>query len=249
MQGACSVVGVAAVVVLGSGACELVLGTLPPVPDGGPGSGGGAGSTTASSTTASSTTGTTGSGTTGNGGGCPVDETACPLAGGGHACADLATDPQFCGSCGTHCGGGTTCIGMACVAACPPGLTPCGETCVNPQSDPNNCGGCGGNHVCPPQISVDAACQAGGCVLSCMSGMTSCSLTGGKTACVDVTNDPTHCGVCATSCTMSEVCAGGVCQPYVPASSCLECGIDGSALTKCCSLDGQTFCTSGTACP
>jgi hypothetical protein len=244
--------GLALLAALGAGAlaaCELVLGTLPPVADGGPGAGGAGTSTgttggATSSTSVATTTGTTGT-STGSGGACPGSTTACPVD-GGHVCVDTSTDPQFCGSCDTHCAGGTTCNGTTCVPACSPGLTMCGATCVNLQSDPAHCGGCDSSHACPPQLSADLACQGGVCALTCSGGLKSCSVAGGKTACADVTRDATHCGTCGNACATGEVCAGGVCQPYFPVSGCEEC-----AAGKCCPLDGDTVCIMGDAgaCP
>jgi hypothetical protein len=44
------------------------------------------------------------------------------------------------------------------------------------------------------------------------------------------------------------VCIAGACKAFIYASGCWECG-NGNPQTKCCSLAGQTLCTTGNACP
>jgi hypothetical protein len=111
----------------------------------------------------------------------------------GNSCADLASDPRNCGTCGNQCAPGQSCQSGACnalcagggvctpsgfcVASCPSGQTPCGGTnnstgfCVDTQTDSNNCSACG--QQCP----AGQVCANGGCVQSCGLGARS-SCTG-----------------------------------------------------------------------
>ncbi|QKK02236.1 MAG: hypothetical protein HND55_05945 [Pseudomonadota bacterium] len=113
---------------------------------------------------------------------CNVGETNC----GGGICADLQTDPNHCGSCGTACGPGMVCVQGAC-AGCSPGWILCSGICVDPSSDIYNCGGCGS--VCGATQCAAPICQSGSCGLD-GSGL------GGAT-CDD-----------SNACTVSDTCDG-----------------------------------------
>jgi len=148
----------------------------------------------------------------------------------GHACLDPQTDPQYCNDCSTHCPGGKTCQGGACVTQCGPHLTLCGTSCVDLQSDPNHCGKCA--TVCT--ATVDPACSAGKCALlgACAAGLTSCPV-GSLAACADLMTDPTHCGACNTPCAADQVCVAGACKPYIFVSASWQCGNGNSFPTYC----------------
>ncbi|MGH7270082.1 MAG: hypothetical protein ACREJ3_06585, partial [Polyangiaceae bacterium] len=101
----------------------------------------------------------------------------------GSSCVELATDPNNCGACGTHCTfgqqctagvcgsecpGSEVCTSGACVAVCPSGTMECTSpgsnatgTCTSIQNDPNNCGACGA--VCPQ----GQGCDKGTCASMC----------------------------------------------------------------------------------
>jgi hypothetical protein len=80
---------------------------------------------------------------------------------GDTACADLANDPDSCGTCDVHCPAEQTCSGGVCsgaaqqctgraggyctIAGAGTGLC-CGGGCVDTTTDAKNCGSCG--HVC-----------------------------------------------------------------------------------------------------
>jgi hypothetical protein len=74
----------------------------------------------------------------------------------------------------------------------------------------------------PACASVFETCVNGAC--ACISGMTRCN-----GACVDLKNDPTHCGACDAGCAVGGSCANGACQ----------CPMG----TRCCS--GTAACAAG----
>ncbi|MFT3840360.1 MAG: hypothetical protein QM723_25450 [Myxococcaceae bacterium] len=152
--------------------------------------------------------------------------TACPSTGivcmpgttqCGQGCADLHFDNRNCGACGNACGTNQACVGALCT--CVVGTIACGALCVTTATDPQNCGGCGvacgSNEVC----EFDVASDAGKCHASCSFG-TTCNGDGGCMnagstncggSCVDTTQDPMHCGGCATACEQGQVCRNGSC--------------------------------------
>jgi hypothetical protein len=162
----------------------------------------------------------------------------------GHACVNPQTDPQYCNGCSTHCPGGKTCQGGACVAACGPKLTSCSGSCVDLDSDPNHCGTC--TTACG---AITSYCNARSCVqaLTGCGSLTSCSVGGGLAACADTMTDPTHCGNCTTVCGADQICSGGSCTSYIFASAGWECG-NGNAFPTYCLSSGICVGT-GVACP
>ncbi len=99
----------------------------------------------------------------------------------GSSCADITSDANNCGGCGTVCGDGRPCVGGVC--GCTPAETDCSGACVYPDSDINNCGSCG--NVC------------GGENPACCWG-----------SCTDLATDPNNCGGCGNGC---SYCSGGGC--------------------------------------
>jgi hypothetical protein len=81
---------------------------------------------------------------------CPTGCTACTSR-----CVDLNADSLNCGSCGTQCNSGRSCVEGVCV--CGEGTEPCGGLCVDTSDDPMNCGACA--NACDP----GGACNDGVC--------------------------------------------------------------------------------------
>lgn len=105
---------------------------------------------------------------------------------GANFCANLQTDNQNCGACGTACGTGTTCVNGACAASCGNGSTLCTPDggvpyCAVLQSDNKNCGTCG--NAC----TSGTACVAGQCV----SPLAGCVIANGLRWC----HDKDSCGI------------------------------------------------------
>ena len=137
---------------------------------------------------------------------CATGETDCS-----GECADLRSDRDHCGACGTVCGAGEACNAGSCETVCPSGQDVCGAGCFDLDVDRNHCGDCA------TSCGAGEACASGSCELSCPSGFTIC---GGS--CVNTDADPAYCGDCDTACATGEVCSAGAC-----ASSC------GAGLTDC----------------
>jgi hypothetical protein len=98
---------------------------------------------------------------------CPAGQVFC-----GNFCADLATDPLNCGSCGFKCQDDRlkrsygVCTYGICHVQCIEGRADCNENpdddCeVNTNNDPKNCGGCG--IIC--DAIAGQACVDGRCVV------------------------------------------------------------------------------------
>ncbi|HXU70839.1 MAG TPA: hypothetical protein VN947_15985 [Polyangia bacterium] len=118
-------------------------------------------------------------------GACTGNQSCCPAGAttGGGGCFDLATDPNHCGDCNTHCTPGDACVSGHCMAT--PCNPPCmnGNTCVGGQCRCNGSGACGDNKTC------------------CADG------------CQDLANDPQNCNACGKKCAAGSYCCEGTCTP------------------------------------
>jgi hypothetical protein len=154
-------------------------------------------------------------------------------------CVDLRSDSSNCGSCGTACPEGQTCLEGSC--ECPyTGGAICNGVCVDANNDSANCGGCGnacpggtscreGQCQCPqPGALCGSSCafievdnfNCGSCgnvcpnPSSCIGGQCTCPFgsTMCGTRCVDTRNDPSNCGSCGQTCADNEQCFAGRCN-------------------------------------
>ncbi len=82
----------------------------------------------------------------------------------------------------------------------------------------------------------------------CPDGYTNCRGT-----CVDITDNPEHCGACYLQCSPGEVCVAGVCEPEAPAGACPVASTcpDGEPVLQTCddpncyclaTVEGETAC-------
>ena len=171
------------------------------------------------------------------------------------ACVDTTSAPSNCGTCGTACPDGLTCLpsdvgslagiyDATCVlpdggtpTACTPGLCPEGELC---------------GAASPPGVfCAPVGCEGLPLGTSCFGGPTTLSLCCAE-GCTDITQDPANCGFCGNLCA-SGICVEGNCLPTSSAglpSTCSTnelCSIEGSA-GLCCQTgdpDDPTFtCTN-----
>jgi hypothetical protein len=153
---------------------------------------------------------------------CASGQTNC-----GGVCADLQTNPIFCGSCTKVCPRGATCQAGQC--QCPAGQVSCGTnpgTCVDTSTDEKNCGACG--HDCGKGTCVAGACDC--------AGFTDC---GGSPQCVDTTSDPKNCNGCGKLCPLlNEACSSSTCSCQPPfattcPSACVNTQTDTSNCNGC----------------
>ncbi|MEQ8455681.1 MAG: hypothetical protein RLO52_10370 [Sandaracinaceae bacterium] len=199
---------------------------------------------------------------------CAAGQITCA----GDGCVDPSSDPSHCGGCGNDCAAGGSCVSGACT--CPPGLVPDGGNCRDVSSDPDHCGAvdnrCArdercvdGGCACRPGLTeVDGACvdlasdpgncgtagttcpdvcAGGACATDC-GGLTEC---GG--ACVDTDTNPAHCGGCGDACDADEVCEGGSCNAYRPATGCTSCPCEICRGDSCCEYPSAStlICVDG----
>ena len=178
---------------------------------------------------------------------CSLAEAEC-----NGACANLQTDSENCGKCGTLCTPGLVCVKGVCGADCPSGDSVCSIAdsgragkCVNTKTDNTNCGVCG--KVC----KFGEICYGGACSGTCgtaQQGQTVCTPDGGNPICANLKTDNLNCGVCNKACASDLVCVNGVCQ-----GSCTpdqtKCGGDGGPV-YCANLktDNANCGVCGKAC-
>jgi hypothetical protein len=167
---------------------------------------------------------------------CPRGRIVC-----GDRCIDPGTDPLHCGSCGTSCADytfeetrifGATCVEGVC--GCPPSRPDvCGDRCVSFDNDPQACGSCTREAVCAlGQDCVDRTCVE----RTCPTGTALCDTCAWEAdlwvcapQCVDITEDPRHCGGCA----QGEATDGIDCTAQAETPEGLTCS------------DGVCACSSG----
>ncbi len=186
---------------------------------------------------------------------CKCNHTMC-----GDSCADLNSDPNNCGKCGTVCPDTYSCNNGKC--GCAPGQLLCNGKCVN--NDTSNCGKCGnqckdtfvctnGTCNCPwGQFECNNKCvvsdneNCGTCGNKCLSPLTcsfnTCSCPYGQFVCDGkcITSDNNNCGKCGNKCPDTYTCTNGICGC---AWGQLEC--DG----QCIANDNNNCGKCGNECP
>ncbi len=185
--------------------------------------------------------------------------------------ADLTTDLQSCGSCGTLCtntNGTTSCVAGACTPVCAADYADCDGNPVNGcetqiATDPANCGGCGLTCDTSFQICANQACE----VSMCPQGSGDCDANTSDCE-TDLTDTVSDCGFCGNTCTTANGtprCTTSSCQvascnsgfancdtnaangcEVALASSVANCGSCGSA---CTNAHGTTSCAGGNCAP
>jgi len=150
---------------------------------------------------------------------CTTGQSVC-----GATCADLQTDPNHCGTCGTACARTEACVAGQCALQCPTGQTVCGGRCVDLQGDRANCGTCG------TACMAGQVCSAGQCAASCGGSTVACAGD-----CVNTMIDPRHCGMCGNACMLPGVataaCFGGACGVGLCTAGFADC--DASPTNGC----------------
>ncbi|KAK9832641.1 hypothetical protein WJX81_006436 [Elliptochloris bilobata] len=140
--------------------------------------------------------------------------------GQGPFCANLQTDPNYCGSCVNPCpsdknGRGTRICqagvcGIICLRQYPNQCGTSGNSnCVNLATDIQNCGTCG--NVCPTDANALTSCNNGRCTFACQGQYTQCTNANGNIFCAQLQQDNNNCGTCNYSCSSGLSCVYGVC--------------------------------------
>ncbi len=181
---------------------------------------------------------------------CPSGEQVCQ-----RACVNIQTDALHCGDCDTPCPAGEACVAGSCVdecdgmcdpilqlcsdgrCVCRIGLSLCNGACVDRLTDNGNCGMC-------TTMCMQGICEAGICVPTCDAPQTECP----DGVCSNLAEDPLHCGDCGRECTADQVCVGGSCQDFAPAS-CSSCPCPPCGDRACCPNGNGAICVEGTGCP
>lgn len=161
----------------------------------------------------------------------------------GAGCVDITANPNRCGECTNRCDATQFCTASTC--ECRPGLVAGNNrTCTDPNSNP---AACGGGAPCGQPTPL---CQNGGCVATCTNPDTQCGQS-----CVDLQNDPLHCGGCDRVCENNQVCVQGECRGYRAAVGCTTCPCtecQNNGGSRCCRYPGDPsfiVCVSADACP
>jgi len=129
-------------------------------------------------------------------------------------CVNTLSDASNCGACGNLCQPGEVCSAGKCTVQCgKPSVICGGNQCIDIVNDPRHCGGC--NMACSANHMKTVTCQ-GFCNGECLPGFANCSGDKQADGCdVNLSNDPKHCGDCATVCparpNASASCANSTC--------------------------------------
>ena len=132
-----------------------------------------------------------------------------------------ASDPNNCGACDNKCPGvanGTPgcAAGLCGVGSCNAPFQNCNGSAAdgcetNTAGDVNNCGACG--NKCPLRPNtVATSCMAGACKFTCQAGFADCDGNPVNGCEVNLSADPSNCGVCGNQCQLKPNTTGFVCQ-------------------------------------
>ena len=135
--------------------------------------------------------------------------------------ANLASDVNHCGTCGTQCTnqhGSTSCVSGTCTPSCISGFQSCdgnpNNGCETSTTTNTDCGGCG---VPCSRTNGSASCATGSCQLTgCNAPFANCDGIDSNGCETNTSNDASHCGSCTTQCTNangSTSCSNGNCAP------------------------------------
>jgi|GEM_PF-2506918 len=165
---------------------------------------------------------------------CDTDFDDCDATDATGCEADLLTDRDNCGSCGTACAADEICDAGSCVG-CPAGEVVCGNSCIDTDTNPAHCGAC--DAACDLANVDQHGCVGGVCtVVNCDAGYGDCDATAANGCEVDLLATDAHCGTCANACPAGESCCNGSCADLdTDASNCGACGNTCPAGQSCCS--------------
>jgi hypothetical protein len=142
----------------------------------------------------------------------------CNLDPGDGCEAELARDPEHCGSCEKSCDSGPfgapACRGGQCTLACNPGRGACNDLAFDGcetdlTSNEDSCGYCGVS--CPTFPNTAPLCAASGCATTCLEGFEDCDDVPTNGCEADLQHAATTCGACDNACGPAETCVQGGC--------------------------------------
>ncbi len=157
-------------------------------------------------------------------------------------CVDSSQNVMHCGTCNSRCIPPRQCVGGSChVTGNCPGGTYCWA--CDDITDPTTC-----RAQCVSRADMQHNCIL--CGNFCQDGHTCCGYPHG---CVDLANDPLHCGACNHACTgEGQICQDSVCACPAGQSLCNNVCVDlSSDPTNCgtcgftCSMDNGESCCDG----
>ncbi len=185
---------------------------------------------------------------------CPAAQVRC-----GARCAELTSDVEHCGACGTRCSFANAvalCVAGRCQrGACAAGYGDCdgdpSNGCEASLASAAHCGGCGA--ACAGATPVcDVALRR------CSAGCNASSVRCGP-LCVDTATDTAHCGACGNRCAFANanaLCSAGRCRIGVCQAGFANCDGDdsngcevniGASLSHCGRCDQRCAPANATA--
>jgi hypothetical protein len=189
--------------------------------------------------------------------------------------AQLDSDPDNCGACGTGCiapHATAVCSSGQCgIGSCDSGFVDCNTDATdgceaNIDADPDNCGDCG---VVCPATGGNPVCSLGQCEISnCPTGTEECDGNPATVCETDLNTDAANCGFCGNACSLANAtsnCSAGACAVTAcnsgfadcdgnPANGC-EVNLDlssqncGGCAKACTNPNGTTTCVSSVCVP
>jgi hypothetical protein len=151
---------------------------------------------------------------------CPTGKGDCNVDAADGCESDLTSSPTHCGDCGTSCGVAgpgqeVSCVEGSCVSSCAAFTGDCDGDQSNgcetdTSTDLSHCGACT-SAPCVDGPNGKATCDGGTCALACDAGFGDCDGDASNGCEVTLSNDPLHCGSCATSCD-GAACKDSACE-------------------------------------
>jgi len=200
---------------------------------------------------------------------CPTGFADCDSLAANGCEANLTTNSDNCGRCGTAClglNGVSRCVASSCATTCNSGFADCDRVGANGcevdlATDAKNCGACG--TLCGSTGGV-AGCAARACTITCASGVGNCDGLVGNGCETNLATTAAHCGACGRACALpnaTATCAGMACGVAACAAGFGDC--DGAAANGCetplaanrnhCGACGRVcasgVCTAGSCAP
>jgi hypothetical protein len=144
---------------------------------------------------------------------------------------NLMTDPSNCGTCGSACASGQSCVSGACTGGM-------GTISCNTTAD------------CPAEANTSSAtCSSNICIYACNMGFNDCDHNVANGCETNLMTNPSNCGICGNVCASGQSCIGGACTGGGGTISCTtsaQCPAEANAGPGTCSSNICIYaCNSG----